>query len=129
MKVQSVFLLLASVGLVPIALSYGLVPVTSLNFLFNIDAQPINVSHIFRAVMGLYLALVCFWVLGALREKYQLPALYSLTIFMFGLAFGRMLSLLVDGMPHWLLVVYLLLELGFGVVGFKLIKQLEQLEQ
>ncbi|MEZ8825389.1 DUF4345 domain-containing protein [Vibrio amylolyticus] len=126
MKVQSVFLLLASVGLVPIALSYGLVPVTSLNFLFNIDAQPINVSHIFRAVMGLYLALVCFWVLGALREKYQLPALYSLTIFMFGLAFGRMLSLLVDGMPHWLLVVYLLLELGFGVVGFKLIKQLEQ---
>ncbi|MGR5235766.1 DUF4345 domain-containing protein [Vibrio alfacsensis] len=126
MKIQSIFLLLAAAGLTPIALSYGFSPVNSLLFLFGIDASPVNVSHIFRAVMGLYLALVMFWVMGAMSKKYRLPALYSLVIFMFGLAMGRALSLLVDGMPHWLLVVYLLLEFGFGVVGLKMIKKEEQ---
>lgn len=126
MKIQSIFLLLAAAGLTPIALSYGFSPVDSLSFLFGIDASSVNVSHIFRAVMGLYLALAMFWVMGAMSTKYRLPALYSLVIFMWGLAMGRLLSLLVDGMPHWLLVVYLLLEFGFGLVGLKMIKKEEQ---
>ncbi|EEZ87631.1 hypothetical protein VME_24930 [Vibrio harveyi 1DA3] len=76
--------------------------------------------------MGLYLALAMFWVMGAMSTKYRLPALYSLVIFMWGLAMGRLLSLLVDGMPHWLLVVYLFLEFGFGLVGLKMIRKEEQ---
>ncbi|WP_104040408.1 DUF4345 domain-containing protein [Vibrio hyugaensis] len=126
MKIQSIFLLLAAAGLTPIALSYGFSPVDSLSFLFGIDASSVNVSHIFRAVMGLYLALAMFWVMGAMSTKYRLAALYSLVIFMWGLAMGRLLSLLVDGMPHWLLVAYLFLEFGFGLVGLKMIKKEEQ---
>ncbi len=126
MKIQSIFLLLAAAGLTPIALSYGFSPVDSLSFLFGIDASSVNVSHIFRAVMGLYLALAMFWVMGAMSTEYRLPALYSLVIFMWGLAMGRLLSLLVDGMPHWLLVVYLFLEFGFGLVGLKMIRKEEQ---
>ncbi|WP_061035928.1 MULTISPECIES: DUF4345 domain-containing protein [Vibrio] len=126
MKIQSIFLLLAAAGLTPIALSYGFSPVDSLSFLFGIDASSVNVSHIFRAVMGLYLALAMFWVMGAMSTKYRLPALYSLVIFMWGLAMGRLLSLLVDGMPHWLLVVYLFLEFGFGLVGLKMTRKEEQ---
>jgi hypothetical protein len=42
---------------------------------------------------------------------------------MFGLAGGRILSLILDGMPHWLLAVYLVLELVFGVLGILLIKK------
>ena len=126
MKIQSIFLLLAAAGLTPIALSYGFSPVDSHSFLFGIDASSVNVSHIFRAVMGLYLALAMFWVMGAMSTKYRLPALYSLVIFMWGLAMGRLLSLLVDGMPHWLLVVYLFLEFGFGLVGLKMIRKEEQ---
>lgn len=129
MKIQSSFLLFATAGLIPIALSYGFSPVDSLSFLFGIDASPVNVSHIFRAVMGLYLALAMFWVIGAFNAKYRLAALYSLVIFMLGLATGRMLSLLVDGMPHWLLVVYLLLELGFGILGLNMIRIEDQNEE
>ena len=121
MKPQSIFLLVSVVGLTPIALSYGYAPVISLNYLFEIDASPNNVTHIFRAVMGLYLALALFWVLGALFKKYRLPALYSLVVFMLGLAAGRVISLVLDGMPHWLLFVYLVSELGFGLVGLKMI--------
>lgn len=119
---ESIFLLVAAVGLVPIALGYGLAPADSMSMLFGIDASPVNASHIFRAVMGMYLAFVIFWVCGALRAPLRLPALWSLTVFMFGLAAGRVLSLLVDGMPHPLLSTYLLLELGFGAVGAYLIR-------
>lgn len=73
--------------------------------------------------MGLYLALVIFWVLGARNRSLRLPALWSLVIFMLGLASGRVLSLLVDGIPHPLLLVYLVLELGFGGVGLLLIRK------
>lgn len=105
MKVEGAFLLIASLGLIPIALSYGLLPNTTLPFLFDINASQINVKHIFRAVMGLYLCLAIFWVIGAYKVKYQLPAIYSLVVFMFGLALGRMLSLVADGIPYWLLIV------------------------
>ncbi|MCC4820468.1 DUF4345 domain-containing protein, partial [Vibrio lentus] len=86
MKLQSIFLFVAVLGLTPIALSYGYAPAISLDYLFGIDASPINVTHIFRAVMGLYLALALFWIVGALLKKYRLPALYSLVVFMLGLA-------------------------------------------
>jgi hypothetical protein len=114
MNPQSIFLIVAAIGLTPIALSYGYAPTISLDYLFAVNATPVNVSHIFRAVMGLYLALVLFWLSGAMIQKYRLLALYSLVIFMLGLAAGRVFSLVVDGMPHWLLVVYLVLRLALA---------------
>jgi hypothetical protein len=38
---------------------------------------------------------------------------------MLGLAAGRILSLILDGMPHWLLIVYAALEivLGLGAIA------------
>jgi hypothetical protein len=117
MNARQKFLLIAAAGLIPIALSYGVVPQATLKFLFDISIDGTNGIHIFRAIMGLYFALIIFWILGARIAKLTRPALFSLTVFMLGLAGGRMLSLLIDGMPHWLLFVYLILEILFGVVG------------
>lgn len=124
MSKESAFLLLAAVGLVPIALSYGLMPAASMSALYDINVSSVDLSHILRAVMGLYLAMVIFWVTGAFKKSLRLPALWSLTVFMLGLAAGRTLSLLVDGMPHPLLLAYLLLEVGFGAVGYVLASRL-----
>ena len=126
MNKESVFLVVAAAGLAPIALSYGASPQASLSYLFNIDAGDVNTRHIFRAVMGLYLALIVFWIGGAKSESLKLPALWSLTIFMLGLASGRVLSLVVDGMPHPLLIAYMLLEFGFGAIGVMLIRGYRQ---
>ncbi len=123
MNIRQKFLLVAAIGLLPIALSYGLMPQKSLSFLFDISVSDPNGIHIFRAVMGLYLALIMFWLIGVFIVQIRQAALYSLIVFMFGLAAGRILSLIIDGMPHWLLVVYLVLELGFGVIGILLIKK------
>jgi hypothetical protein len=123
---RSIFLIVAAVGLTPIALSYGLVPDVSLQVLFGIDASDTNTRHIFRAVMGLYLALVIFWLLGARNEELRVPALWSLVVFMFGLAAGRAASLVVDGFPHPLLFVYLVLEVLFGIAGLWLLRTAER---
>jgi hypothetical protein len=59
------FLIFCSVGLVPIALGYGANPSVSLDALFGITVDTINLTHIMRAVMGLYLGMVVLWVWGA----------------------------------------------------------------
>ena len=122
-KLQKTFLLIAALGLTPIALSYGLIPEKSLGFLLGIEVSNLNLTHIMRAVMGLYLALIVFWILGVFKTGLREAALYSLIVFMYGLAAGRIISLLADGIPNWLLLAYLLLELFFGTLGVLLIRK------
>jgi len=122
-KLQKVFLIIAAVGLIPIALSYGIMPGQAMKFLFNFDVPNVNLENIFRAVMGLYLALIVFWFMGAFRVRYRVAAVYSLSVFMLGLAIGRIISIILDGIPHWLIIVYLLLELLFGAVGVILLRK------
>ena len=117
------FLIITALGLLPIALSYGWQPDASLPYLFNIQAEDVNTRHIFRAMTGLYLAMIGLWLLGALRQRYREIALYSLIVFMLGLAFGRVVSFLVDGSPHWLLMAYAFWEIVLGCVGIYLVKQ------
>jgi hypothetical protein len=59
------FLIFCAVGLVPIALGYGAKPSFSLDMLFGISVDTTNLTHIMRAVMGLYLGMVVIWVWGA----------------------------------------------------------------
>lgn len=120
MTKESLFLVVAALGLTPVALAYGLVPEVTAPMLYGIDIDSVSLTHIFRAVMGLYLAMVVFWILGATRDVLRFPALCSVAVFMGGLAVGRLLSLILDGMPEPLLVVYLVLEVGFTLVAVQL---------
>ena len=119
-----VFLLICAIGLVPIALGYGVAPSVTMEKLFGIVVEGTNLTHVFRAVMGLYLGMVVIWVLGAFRSTLTRPALICCVVFMLGLAFGRVLSFLVDGQPHWLLIVYALLEISFGLLALALLRKL-----
>jgi hypothetical protein len=116
------YLVFCAVGLVPIALGYGAQPSASLDALFGIPVDTVNLTHIMRAVMGLYLGMAALWLWGAFSRPMTGPALVSCAVFMLGLAAGRILSLLLDGMPHWLLVVYAVLEVVLGAVAIALYK-------
>jgi hypothetical protein len=111
------FLIFCAVGLVPIALGYGAMPAVTLDALFGITVDTTNLTHIMRAVMGLYLGMVVFWLWGALKPSMTGPALAGCAVFMLGLAAGRILSFLMDGLPHWLLVVYAVLEIVLGFIA------------
>lgn len=120
-RLQKIVLAVAAIGLVPIALGYGFMPEKTLTPLYGFDVDNVNLKHIMRAIMGLYFGQVIIWLLGFSNPNLRRPAMYCLVVFMLGLAGGRILSLIVDGMPHWLLVVYLILELIIGLFGLKLI--------
>jgi hypothetical protein len=118
-----VFLIFCAVGLVPIALGYGARPTVSLDALFGITVDTVNLTHIMRAVMGLYFGMVVIWLWGAFDKRLTTPALVSCAVFMLGLAAGRILSLMLDGLPHWLLVVYAVLEVGLGLIAVILLRE------
>ncbi|MFK8043648.1 DUF4345 domain-containing protein [Congregibacter sp.] len=103
-----------AVGLTPIALGYGAAPSVTLEAVFGITVDTIKLKHIMRAVMGLYLRMVVFWLLGAARPALTTPALIACAVFILSLAAGRLLSFAIDGMPHGLLVVYACLEILLG---------------
>ena len=114
------FLVFCAIGLVPIALSYGARPSVSLDVLFGITVESTNLTHIMRAVMGLYFGMIVIWIWGAFSKPMAGPALVSCAVFMLGIAAGRTFSFLLDGMPHWLLVVYAVIEVLLGVMAIAL---------
>ena len=120
-RLQKIVLAVAAIGLVPIALGYGFMPEKTLTPLYGFDVDNVNLKHIMRAIMGLYFGQVIIWLMGFSNPNLRRPAMFCLVVFMLGLAGGRILSLIVDGVPHWLLVVYLILELIIGLFGLKLI--------
>ena len=124
-----VFLIFCAVGLVPIALGYGARPSASLGILFGITVDTTNLTHIMRAVMGLYFGMVVLWLWGAFSRSMAGPALVGCAVFMLGLASGRLLSFVLDGMPHWLLVVYFVLEILLGVIAVLLYQSHTQATQ
>lgn len=117
-----VFLIFCSVGLVLIALGYGAKPSVTLDALFGITVDTVNLAHIMRAVMGLYIGMVVLWLWGAFSKPMERPALVACAVFMLGLAAGRILSFVMDGLPHWLLIVYAVLEIVLGLIAVSLYK-------
>jgi len=123
------FLIFCAVGLVPIALGYGANPSVTMDALFGIKVDTTNLTHILRAVMGLYFGMVAFWLIGAVKKPMTGPALAGCAVFMLGLAGGRILSFILDGLPHWLLVVYAVLEIVLGLVAVALYRKHSSKEQ
>jgi hypothetical protein len=114
MLIKKAFLIGAFVAVSIIALLYGISPRWfAATFLGITDLNP-NVAHIMRAIAGLYLALAAFWLYAAFNDKYRNAALLTTILFAGGLAAGRCVSLILDGQPAPLLLIYLAME--FAVV-------------
>lgn len=120
-RMQRLFLILIGVGLPPIAFAYGIAPGITMPYLFDVEASNVGTLNIFRAIMGLYLALAAFWLVGAARPDLRKGALWSLILFMSGVGAGRMLSILLDGWPHPLLVFFTGLEVVTALTGLFLL--------
>jgi hypothetical protein len=111
------YLNMSAGGLAFVALGYALIPHTSVGALVNLSLDTTDQVHILRAIMGLYLGMVCFWFYSASRPQYARAAVLSVVLFMFGLAFGRIFSMVVDGMPSPFLTGATLVEIASGVWG------------
>ena len=121
MALESIFLILVSVGVFSAALGYGIVPSKSLPFMYGISLTNKNMANIFRAVTGLYVAFAVFWFFSAFHIELYFSAILSLILFMSGIAFGRIASIILDGLPDKIILGYLIVELVLLSMGYFLI--------
>jgi len=82
---------------VPTAIIYGS-PSILPQFL-DIEANTIDLSNMLRAIMCLYLGISFVWILGIWKNEYWKIATQLNILFMLTLATGRVLSMLMDGLP------------------------------
>lgn len=128
MKKESLFLILVAISLIPLGITYGAHPSLNLlpiSFLDEVEINSIDHANIFSGIMGLYVTMAIFWILGALKKSLTIPALWSLVIFMTGIGAGRAISIIADGMPSGPYLLFLLLEVIFALIGFMFIKSMK----
>jgi Domain of unknown function (DUF4345) len=118
MQIKKAFLIFSFVAVSIFALLHGISPTWYAATFLGITDLNANVAHILRAVTGLYLALAAFWLYSAFNDKYRDAALLTAIIFAGGLAAGRCVSLIVDGQPAPMLLIYLAAELAVVLIGY-----------
>jgi hypothetical protein len=67
--------------------------------------------------MCLYLGMSTFCVIAAFTPEWRRVAVIWAVFFAYSLALGRILSLIVDGIPSPILLFYMAVELIVGTVG------------
>ena len=102
---KNIHLYISLVIVVLAALIYGFYP----DLILDIQLNTVDEHNAFKGIMMLYLGFSALWVIGLFKSNHFKTALVTNIIFMLGLASGRLISLILDGIPS---SVYL-----FGVFG------------
>jgi len=118
MQIKKAFLIGAFVAVTIIALLYAVSPTWFAATLLGVTDLNLNFAHILRAIGGLYLALAAFWLYAAFNDKYRDAALLTTILFAGGLAAGRCVSLILDGQPAPVLLIYLAMEFAVVLVAY-----------
>jgi hypothetical protein len=72
--------------------------------------------------MGLYLAFASLWILGIFKNDYWKTATITNILFMLGLGFGRIISIIFDGIPSTIFILGTIGELVLGFYGWYQLK-------
>lgn len=121
--IKHTHLIISTLVVFPIAFVYGFFP----EIFFKLSIETIDEKNILKAIMGIYIAFSILWVLGIAKGNYWKIATVSNFIFMFGLAFGRIISMFFDGIPSLLLLFGVLGELVLGCYGVYVFEQQKEI--
>lgn len=116
---KNLHLIISVLIVVPVAFVYGIIPDKALPVFLDFKVETTDLNNVFRAIMGLYLAFSCLWIIGIFKSNYWYAATLSNMLFMLGLACGRIVSLLVDGIPSLVFLVGTIGELILVFYGFR----------
>ena len=116
--ITKIHLIISVIIVIPVSFVYGFNPTSR----FDIQLQTIDEHNFFKAVMGLYLGFAMLWILGIFKQQYFKIALVTNVVFMLGLGFGRLLSIMIDGTPTFGLLFGTFGELILGCYGIWVLK-------
>ena len=125
-KLKNLHLTVSAILITIVALGYGLFPDEVLSRLFSFTIDSTDLKQVFRATMGLYLAMTAFWIIGIYNPAYRRSATIANVLFMGGLATGRIFSLVADGVPSTLFLIGLALELILACWGIWNLRKIHQ---
>ncbi|MFP2995023.1 DUF4345 domain-containing protein [Spongiivirga sp. MCCC 1A20706] len=97
LDLKHLHLITSAVIVISVGLLYGAAPSKIMPWLFGFDVEDLELKNIFRAQMGLYLALGIYWIVGVRKTELWRGATISNIVFMGGLALGRLVSTIMDG--------------------------------
>ena len=115
---KNLHLVLSTAIVIPAAFVYGFMP----NLVLKVDTNTIDEANILKAIFGLYLAFASLWILGIFNKSYWKTATICNMLFMIGLGFGRIISIIFDGIPS---TIFVLGTLGELVLGFYALYQIK----
>lgn len=104
---------------IAVALVYGFQP----DLLFDIQPISTDEHNVYKAIMGMYLAFAFFWSLALIQKQHWKAATISNILFMIGLALGRLISFVIDGIPSSVLLFGCFGELILAFYGYYQLKK------
>ena len=116
---KNLHLIISIIIVIPVAIFYGSKP----DYLFEVSLNSTDELNIFKAIMGLYLGFATIWIYGIIKPDFWKTATISNMIFMLGLAFGRICSITVDGIPTTIFVLGTIGELILGMFAWYQLKK------
>jgi hypothetical protein len=116
---KNLHLIISIIIVIPVAFFYGSKP----DYLFEVSLNSTDELNIFKAIMGLYLGFATLWIYGILKPAFWKTATISNMIFMLGLAFGRICSITVDGIPTTIFLLGTIGELILGIFAWYQLKK------
>ncbi|CAM1353464.1 DUF4345 domain-containing protein [Tenacibaculum halocynthiae] len=118
---KNLHLVISLLIVVPTAIIYGTPSILSTNL--NIEVSTIDLSNLLKAIMCLYIGISCIWLVGIIKEKYWKSATQLNILFMLTLATGRILSIIMDGIPTNGYVFGVIAELIIGLFSVYQLKK------
>lgn len=106
-------LIISVLIVVPVAIIYGFQP----DFKFDIHLTTIDEHNLFKGIMGMYLGFSALWISGILKTSFWKLATITNIIFMLGMGFGRIFSMVLDGIPTDDYIFGTVAELLLGFYG------------
>jgi hypothetical protein len=111
---RNLHLIISLFIVVPTAIIYGSAPSTLLPRHLDIQVTTVDLSNFLRAIMCLYLGITFIWILGILKIEYWKIATQLNILFMITLGTGRLLSMVLDGLPSGGYIFGVIAELVLG---------------
>lgn len=93
--INKIHLIISLSIVIPVAFVYGFKPELS----FDMFLETTDEKNFYKAIMGLYIGFASLWLIGLFKESYLKMAILTNIIFMLGLGFGRLASIIIDGVP------------------------------
>lgn len=115
--VLKVHLVISLAVVVPAAVIYGFFS----EYILDITVNTVDDRNLLKGIMGLYVAFSLVWFLALFKDQFLKVALVSNMLFMLGLGLGRILSIILDGVPSTLFSFGFLGELALGLYGLWLV--------